>query len=129
MLAESASATRQIGKTAMRSIRIVHRQGAIYDVSVDDGAGSTTHEVTVWPSDVARYAADATPEELLQAKAAFERDHITLKARPRESGRQLAGLLELHARDMSTPGFDMERPAEELFAQWVDYMHDYRDCH
>ena len=71
MLAESASATRQIGKTAMRSIRIVHRQGAIYDVSVDDGAGSTTHEVTVWPSDVARYAPDATPEELLQASFAF----------------------------------------------------------
>ena len=59
------------GKTAMRSIRIVHRQGAIYDVSVDDGAGSTTHEVTVWPSDVARYAPDATPEELLQASFAF----------------------------------------------------------
>jgi hypothetical protein len=71
MLAESASATRQIGKTAMRSIRIVHRQGAIYDVSVDDGAGATTHEVTVWPSDVARYAPDATPEELLQASFAF----------------------------------------------------------
>jgi hypothetical protein len=71
MLAESASATRQIGKTAMRSIRIVHRQGAIYDVSVDDGAGLTTHEVTVWPSDVARYAPDATPEELLQASFAF----------------------------------------------------------
>ncbi len=67
----SASTTRQIGKTAMRSIRIVHRQGAIYDVSVDDGAGSTTHEVTVWPSDVARYAPDATPEELLQASFVF----------------------------------------------------------
>jgi hypothetical protein len=55
----------------MSSIRIVHRQGATYEVSVDDGAGSSTHEVTVWPSDVARYAPDATPEELLQASFAF----------------------------------------------------------
>jgi hypothetical protein len=55
----------------MSSIRIVHRQGATYEVSVDDGAGSTTHEVTVWPSDVARYAPDATPEGLLHASFAF----------------------------------------------------------
>lgn len=70
-----------------------------------------------------------TPEELAEAKAAFERDHITLKALPLEGGRQLAGLLEQHALDLATPGFDMERPAEEVFAQLVDYMHDYRDCH
>ena len=71
MLVEAASATRQIGKTAMSSIRIVHRQGGTYEVSIDDGAGSTTHEVTVWPSDVARYAPEATPEELLHASFAF----------------------------------------------------------
>jgi hypothetical protein len=55
----------------MSSIRIVHRQGGTYEVSVDDGAGSTTHEVTVWPSDVARYAPEATPEELLHASFKF----------------------------------------------------------
>lgn len=70
-----------------------------------------------------------TTEEMLEAKAAFERDHVTLKAFPVENGRQLAGLLERHSLDMLTPGFDMERPAEELFAQLVDYLHEYRDCH
>lgn len=70
-----------------------------------------------------------TPEELVEAKAAFEREHITLKALPVDSGRHLAGLLERHSMDMSTPGFEMERSAEETFAQLVDYMHEYRDCH
>jgi hypothetical protein len=39
-------------------------------VTVDDGHGVTTHAVTVWPSDVARYAPGAEPEALLEA--AFE---------------------------------------------------------
>jgi hypothetical protein len=55
----------------MRTIRVTNRNGAIYDVTVDDGRGSTTHEVTVWPSDVARYAPDATPEELIEASFEF----------------------------------------------------------
>jgi hypothetical protein len=55
----------------MRTIRVTNRNGAIYDVTVDDGGGSTTHEVTVWPSDVARYAPDATPEELIEASFEF----------------------------------------------------------
>ena len=55
----------------MATIRIVHRTGAIYDVTVEDGRGTTSHEVTVWPSDVARYAPDATPEELLDASFRF----------------------------------------------------------
>jgi hypothetical protein len=55
----------------MPTIRVTHRTGAIYDVTVDDGRGTTAHEVTVWPSDVARYAPDATPEELLDASFRF----------------------------------------------------------
>ena len=55
----------------MAMIRVTHRTGAIYDVVVDDGRGTTSHEVTVWPSDVARYAPDATPEQLLEASFAF----------------------------------------------------------
>jgi hypothetical protein len=55
----------------MRTIRVTHRNGAIYDVTIDDGHGSTTHEVAVWPSDVARYAPDATPEELVEASFEF----------------------------------------------------------
>jgi hypothetical protein len=55
----------------MRTIRVTNRNGAIYDVTVDDGRESTTYEVTVWPSDVARYAPDATPEELIEASFEF----------------------------------------------------------
>ena len=55
----------------MTTIRVTHRAGAIYDVTVDDGRGTSAHEVTVWPSDVARYAPDATPEELLDASFRF----------------------------------------------------------
>ena len=57
----------------MTRIAIPHRTGAIYDVIVDDGRGTTRHEVTVWRSDVARYAPDATPEALLEAKEAILR--------------------------------------------------------
>jgi hypothetical protein len=52
------------------SIAIVHQHGNDYTVVVDDGRGETSHSVTVWPSDVQRYAPGATPEELLEA--AFE---------------------------------------------------------
>ena len=62
------------------SIRVVHLTGSTYAVTVDDGRGTTTHEVTVWPSDVARYAPDATPEELLEASFAF-----LLDREPKES--------------------------------------------
>ena len=55
----------------MATIRVTHRTGAIYDVTVDDGRGTTAHEVMVWPSDLARYAPDATPEELLDASFRF----------------------------------------------------------
>jgi hypothetical protein len=55
----------------MAAISVTHRTGSIYDVTVDDGRGATTHEVTVWPSDIARYAADATPEALVEASFAF----------------------------------------------------------
>jgi hypothetical protein len=55
----------------MAKIDITHRTGGLYDVIVDDGRGTTRHEVTVWPSDVARYAPDATPEALLEASFVF----------------------------------------------------------
>ena len=64
----------------MSTIVVTHRTGSIYDVHVEDDRGSTTHEVTVWPSDVARYAPDATPEELLEASFAF-----LLEREPKES--------------------------------------------
>jgi hypothetical protein len=55
----------------MATVRVSHRAGALYDVVVDDGRGSSSHEVTVWPSDVDRYAPDATPEALIEASFAF----------------------------------------------------------
>lgn len=55
----------------MPTIRVSHRTGNVYDVTVNDDRGSSTHEVAVWPSDVARYMPDATPEELLEATFAF----------------------------------------------------------
>ena len=55
----------------MASIHVTHRSGAIYDVTVEDEGRSTNHEVTVWPSDMARYAPDATPEALIEASFAF----------------------------------------------------------
>jgi hypothetical protein len=51
-----------------------------YTVTVDDGRGSSSHQVVVWPSDIAQYAPNATPEELLEA--AFE---FLLEREPKES--------------------------------------------
>jgi hypothetical protein len=64
----------------MADIHVTHRSGALYDVTVDDGRGSTSHEVTVWPSDVARYAPGAQPEDLIEASFAF-----LLAREPKES--------------------------------------------
>lgn len=64
----------------MSSLRVVHRHGSVYDVTVEDARGATSHEVTVSPSDVERYAPGATPEELLEASFAF-----LLEREPKES--------------------------------------------
>ena len=45
--------------------------GSVYRVLVRQGTHETTHDVTVTPEDVARYAPDATPERLLQASFEF----------------------------------------------------------
>lgn len=48
-----------------------------------------------------------------------------------ESGlpcKQLAKLVELHMMDLSEPGFELSREADETFAELVDYFRDYRDC-
>lgn len=52
------------------SIAIRHERGQEYVVTVQGAKGATTHVVTLWPSDVERYAPDAEPEELIEA--AFE---------------------------------------------------------
>ena len=45
--------------------------GSAYRVVVRQGKNSTTHDVTVTPEDVARYAPDSTPERLLEASFEF----------------------------------------------------------
>jgi hypothetical protein len=55
----------------MTAISIAHQNGAIYRVTLSEGGNETTHEVTVSPSDVERYAPGAAPEELLNASFRF----------------------------------------------------------
>jgi hypothetical protein len=55
----------------MTTIAIAQQSGSTYRVTVDEGATVTAHEVTVWPSDVERYAPGSTPEELLRASFEF----------------------------------------------------------
>jgi hypothetical protein len=55
----------------MAAITVTHRGGSVYDVTVDDGRGSTSHQVTVRPPDVARYAPGWTAEALIEASFRF----------------------------------------------------------
>lgn len=67
-------------------------------------------------------------EELKVAKEKFDREHVTLTAIPLTTGKQLAKLAEICSMDLSEPGFDLTREADETFAALVDYFRDYRDC-
>jgi transcriptional regulator with XRE-family HTH domain len=69
-----------------------------------------------------------TAEELQATREKFEREHIMLKALPLETGRQLARLAEAHSMDLSAPGFELPREADEEFAALTDFMREYRDC-
>jgi len=62
------------------TITVTHQDRSTYYVTVDEGTTSTAHVVTVWPSDVERYAPDATPEELIEASF-----HFLLEREPKES--------------------------------------------
>ena len=66
----------------MTDLEIVVRDdgGNSYTVTVDQAGRATHHTVTVWPSDVARYAPDTEPEALLEASFRF-----LLAREPRES--------------------------------------------
>ena len=55
----------------MHDISIDSLDGTRYRVVVSDGVTQTTHEVTVWPSDVEHYAPGASTEELIEASFAF----------------------------------------------------------
>lgn len=64
----------------MTNVTIRQDEGNDFTVTVDEGRSSTSHQVTVWPSDVERYAPGATPEELLEASFLF-----LLEREPKES--------------------------------------------
>lgn len=53
------------------TVDVSHESGSTFRVVVADETGSTTHLVTVMPSDVERYAPGVSPEELLEAAFAF----------------------------------------------------------
>lgn len=61
-------------------IDVTPESGTTFRVVVTDDEGASTHVVTVWPSDVDRYAPESTPEELLEAAFAF-----LLAREPKES--------------------------------------------
>jgi hypothetical protein len=55
----------------MPAISVTHHSSSTYLVTVEEEGSATSHTVTVWPSDVARYAPGATPEALLEASFEF----------------------------------------------------------
>ena len=63
-----------------RTITVTAQDDRVFVVTVDEGASSTTHTVTVWPSDIERYAPGANPEELVEASFEF-----LLEREPKES--------------------------------------------
>ncbi len=55
----------------MATISVHHAGGSTYRVTIDDGRSATAHDVTVWPSDIERYAPGSTPEGLVRASFEF----------------------------------------------------------
>lgn len=55
----------------MSEIRVEHIADAEYEVTVVEGSGSTTHRVTVSDDSLERFAAESTPEALLEASFRF----------------------------------------------------------
>jgi hypothetical protein len=66
--------------SGMPTISVTHQGGNAYRVVVEEDGSVTSHEVTVWPSDVQRYAPESTPEDLIRASFEF-----LLEREPKES--------------------------------------------
>ena len=69
-----------------------------------------------------------TDDELKAAKEKFDQENITLPALPLNTGKELAGMIELASMDLSTSAIELTREADERFAELIDYFRDYRDC-
>ena len=78
-------------------IDVSQESGSLFRVVVSDERGSSTHMVTVMPSDVERYAPGGTPEELLEIAFAF-----LLEREPKEA---ILGRFELPVIERYFPEF------------------------
>lgn len=67
-------------------------------------------------------------DELKAAQEKFDKENVTLAAKPLTAGRQLAMLVTTCTMDMSEPAFELPREAEEAFSDLVDCFREYRDC-
>jgi len=56
---------------AAAQVSVESSGGSVYRVVVTEGRNTTTHDVTVAPEDVARYAPGTTPQRLLEASFEF----------------------------------------------------------
>ncbi len=79
------------------AIEVSQESGTTFRVVVSDEGGSSSHIVTVMPSDVERYAPGSTPEALLEAAFEF------LLAR--ESRTAILGQFELPVIEQYFPEF------------------------
>ena len=68
-------------------------------------------------------------EEQKAKQEQFAKDHVTLKAQPLTTGKELAKLAETMQMDLFSSAYELEREADEEFAALTDYFHEYRDCH
>lgn len=69
-----------------------------------------------------------TPEQMQADKARFDKENITLKALPVETGKQLIKLVDLSMASLFSEAVDLPEPAERLFAEITDFCRDYADC-
>jgi hypothetical protein len=69
--AQALQSTGRLPMMLAMDVNVSHESGAVFRVVVTDATGSSTHMVTVMPSDVERYAPGRTPEELLEQAFAF----------------------------------------------------------
>lgn len=83
-------------------ITVEHSGDTVYRVTVHDGKTRTTHDVTVTPEDVTRFAPGATPERLLEASFEFLLDREPASAIRVAGDRAL--FLRVSARDSSDGG-------------------------
>jgi transcriptional regulator with XRE-family HTH domain len=69
-----------------------------------------------------------TAEQVAEQKARFEKEHMTLKGRRIEKGKQLGRLVEQCSAHLFHEAADLPAPAAEVFARLTDFSREYGDC-